>query len=78
MRPVQNDQVWVSVGYTVNLGNYESAKVEMGTCYVLGEHDDAEEQRKLLYTKLRNEVIERGELFAKDVERHIRKQIRKP
>jgi len=67
------DQVWVTVSYTVNLGNYESAKVEMGTSQAIGDADPSE-LRQELCRKLQDEVIELGEDMRTDVPRYRRKR----
>ena len=54
------EKVWVTVSYTVNLGNYESARVEMGTSENVGTREPSE-VRTQLCEKLIVEVSELGE-----------------
>ena len=72
MRPTtEEEQVWVTVSYTVNLGNYESAKVEMGTRQNVESQDPAD-VRVALCEKLMDEVVNLGEDMRRAVPRYRR------
>lgn len=49
MPPINTEQIWVTISRTINLGNYESIKVEAGTSYSLlsSEQDRFEEIREI-------------------------------
>lgn len=49
-------QLTVSVGRTVNLGNYESIRKELGVVIELDEDDDIEEIQEVETKKLQDEV----------------------
>ena len=72
MQTVNNKAIHVTVSYTVNLGNYESAKVEIGTSLPLGDEDSAEQTRRALFERLKDEVLEYGEDLRADVPRYKR------
>lgn len=61
------DKVWCSVQYTVNLGNYENVKIDMGTSCTIGD-DDPSELRISICNDLLKEVINKGEDVRKKPE----------
>lgn len=74
--PNAQDQVWVTVNYTVNIGNYENIKVEAGTSRTINEGEDPVTLRKELTKKLLEEVIESGESVRPIMHRKRRIRIR--
>jgi len=51
-------EINVNLGFTINLGNYESARIDQGlTVKIIGEH--TKEEIDLLYKQLRNETRKR-------------------
>lgn len=60
------EMVWCTVSQTVNLGNYENFKIEMGTSLVVGK-DDPSKLRLELCEKLKDEVMDLAEEARSDV-----------
>lgn len=54
-------EVSVSVARTINLGNYESAKVEVGLVADVGPDENSDEVFALLYNDARRKLIARVE-----------------
>lgn len=50
-------EVTVSVGYTKNLGNYESLRLDASATAVLGEGEDPNEVYSTLWDKTSEEVM---------------------
>jgi hypothetical protein len=66
------DQVWATISYTLNLGNFESCKVELGTSRTVTE-ETAEQTRNELCATLMDEVVEQGKSLKKRIKRLPRK-----
>ena len=54
--PEAQEQVWATIHATVNLGNYENVKVEMGQSKNLHNEDDPKEVRNNLTYDLMEDV----------------------
>jgi hypothetical protein len=63
-----DNQVWVTVSYGLNLGNFETCKVELGTSRTVTE-ETAEQTRTELCATLMDEVVEQGEGLKKRIKR---------
>jgi hypothetical protein len=66
------DKVWVTVKYTVNLGDFESSSIEIGTSQTVTEKT-ADHARKRLCAKLMSEVVELGETQRRKI-KHYQEQ----
>lgn len=55
----EGDRVWVSYGLTINIGNYESVKVDMGMALELDEKDNELEVMNEIYNSIKCEVMEK-------------------
>jgi len=72
-KPVNSeDQVWVTIKYTVQTHPYESATIEMGTSQTVTA-ETAEKARQSLYDQLVEEVVGRGENLRSEIQ-HRRKR----
>jgi hypothetical protein len=50
------DKIEVSLGRTINLGNYESARIDVRMSASLGDADDADECYQILYNEVDSRV----------------------
>ena len=68
--PVQNnnDQIWVTVNATVNLGNFENIKIEVGLSRTIEEGEDPQELIRRTTKKLLTQVKEKAEEIKKEIE----------
>jgi hypothetical protein len=57
--------IWVTVSYTVNLGNYESAKIEIGSSSPANSNIGITKQREAISKELMDQVIDLGEEMRK-------------
>ena len=55
------DKVWVTMAATVNLGNYENIKVDMGQSRTVGPDDDPDELRMDIARKILSDVLDMSE-----------------
>jgi len=52
------DKVWVTMAATVNLGNYENIKIDMGQSRTVGPDDDPDELRMEMALKILSDVVD--------------------
>jgi hypothetical protein len=55
----EGDRVWVSYGVTINVGNYESVKVDMGMSLELDKEDNELEVINEIYDSIKCEVLDK-------------------
>lgn len=68
------DQVWVTVKYTVQTRPYESATIEIGTSQTVPPQETPEQTREALCEKLMDEAIELGEDMRAAIPEYRRKK----
>lgn len=51
------DKIWVTIGGTINLGNYENVKIDMGQSRTIGPEDDPDELRMQICRKLITDFV---------------------
>jgi len=54
-------EITVSYGFTKNLGNFESIKVQMGATMTVSSKDDIDKEIDNLYVDLQDKVMEKIE-----------------
>jgi len=59
------DKVWASVSSTVNLGNYENIKIEMGYSKSLKDTDNPIKERNKILDDLVEEIIDKSDELKK-------------
>ncbi len=47
-----DDKIWVTVEFTINIGNYENVKIQMGQSQTIGPDDDPSKLRERLTRRL--------------------------
>ena len=52
------DKVWVTMAATVNFGNYENIKIDMGQSRTVGPDDDPDELRMEIARKILSDVVD--------------------
>lgn len=52
LQPLYPDKIWVQVEITINIGNYENVKIQMGQTQTLGSEDNPDHVRDELCNKL--------------------------
>lgn len=55
-KPREIKEVWVSCGFTLNTGNYESARIDAGVSIPIAENDDSDDAFKEGWDKVREEL----------------------
>jgi hypothetical protein len=63
MQKIEDDRVWASVSGTVNLGNYENIKIEMGQSRTVRPGEDPDKLANDLCDSLINIIIFYGQEF---------------
>ena len=63
----KDDKVWVTVTYTVNLGNYENIKIEAGLSQTLLPKEDSFDLLNSLSNTLLDSIIDQGEEIRKEM-----------
>ena len=58
MDVVNDNRVWCSVETTINLGNYENIKLQVGESRTITPEDDADEIKNELLMKLTDDLKE--------------------
>ena len=62
----EDDKVWVTISRTINLGNYESLKIDAGLSYTLKPKENAQDELDDLIERTYETVFNRSKEFAKD------------
>lgn len=52
------DKVWVTAHTTINLGNYENVKIEMGESHSIHPEKDTKEYRSEVRNELADELLD--------------------
>ena len=65
---VSDDKSWVTVSYTVNMGNYESMRIEMGFSKGIGKKDPVK-QIDSMYDELEKELNTKVSKIKKGIKR---------
>ena len=73
------DKVWVTIHSTINLGNYETFKIEAGRSQTIKKKDNPDELIEILIDELMEIVDEKGEeiKYKKNEHRKPKKPIYK-
>jgi hypothetical protein len=60
------DKVWASVEATINLGNYENIKIQIGESRSLKPKDDSQEIRDELVNELIEDILDKKDEITKE------------
>lgn len=63
----QPDKVWGQVTATINIGNYENIKIEMGESKTIPPDDDTTKGRKSLRLMLIDDLLDQIEFMADQI-----------
>lgn len=55
-----NDKIWVTVGYTINLGNYENFRIEVGRSQTTKKNENPNKLIDILADELIEMIDEKG------------------
>ena len=56
----ENDKVWVTIGPTINLGNFENIKIDVGRSRTIKKNDDPNELIEAIMNELIKIVEKKG------------------
>ena len=65
-KPRENAEVYVSVGMTINLGDYESARIDAGITVPVKEHGTSEDAFEHGWKQVLTQVKSKARVIKKD------------